>query len=244
MADTHVQHGKDVVSERVYRAHLRYGKDSAEDADVFCASEDRCSVIALGPSSSSGIASGAEGAARVGIWAFSHIRKRPFYQDDTRLLMRRVIKTVNLHLYRMGRQNNEKPKICTSFALFATGARKRWVVCAGNAYVYSVSDGQVDVIVQSQKPDAMGLSKRVPSYEFVSKPLAAVNSFIYFSDISCIKNPVVFCREVSSPRVSCDGDLMNVLSGALKHHAGGTEKGFSVFVLRFDVHEKDTLVIA
>jgi serine/threonine protein phosphatase PrpC len=112
---------------------------------------DECIVIADGAGDAAHGDVAATLAGETAIWGYKHIRQRPFYWADKRLLLRRIFRSSNITVWQKRREKGFETGLGASLAMVIIGGYKFWVGTAGNTRVLLYREGLIDVLTP---PDA------------------------------------------------------------------------------------------
>jgi serine/threonine protein phosphatase PrpC len=114
--------------------------------DYFCTYRDECIVIADGCSDIVHGEVAATLAGETAIWGYKHIRQRPFYWADKRLLLRRIFRTSNMSVWQKRREKGFETGLTTTLAVVIIGGYKLWVGTAGDTRVILYREGLIDTL--------------------------------------------------------------------------------------------------
>lgn len=124
--------------------------------DFFVNFNDECFVVTDGVG---GLPNG-NVAARLGaetaIWGYKHIRQRPFYWEDKKLLLKRIFRSANLAVWQKRSEFGFEAGLATTLAVAIVGTYKIWVGTVGDSNVLLFRDGLIDVLTPSDV-DEMGM---------------------------------------------------------------------------------------
>lgn len=132
---------------------------------------EECFVAAVGNDLGSSSHEGATLAAETAIWGYQHIRKRQYYWEDRRLFMKRIVKTVNLRLFQLQKDDARyKHRLFRSELVVAmTGERKMWCGLVGRGGMWRLRHGKITHALSSMKTFAsLGLQRKTPQSLFTS----------------------------------------------------------------------------
>ena len=139
---------------------------------------DECFVIACGASHE-----GASLAAETGTWSYEHIRKRPYYWEDKRLFMKRIVKTVNLRLFQLQKDPHYvKEQLRSEFIVVMTSEKKLWAGSVGSGSVWRIRNGEVANILTS--PAALiplGTQRKPPNSSFQAETFFPGDMVVLFT---------------------------------------------------------------
>jgi serine/threonine protein phosphatase PrpC len=122
---------------------MRVGKPKRNYFYIF---RDECIVVADGCRD---IVHGEDAATLVGetaVWGYKHIRQRPFYWADKRLLLKRIFRSSNMAVWQKHREKGFESGLTTTLAVVIIGGHKFWVGTAGDTKVLLYREGLIDIL--------------------------------------------------------------------------------------------------
>lgn len=87
------------------------------------------------------------------IWAYMHVRQRPYYWEDKHLFLQRIFRTSNLALWNKSREPEYRDGLASTLCVTIIGDKKIWIGNVGDSRVYFGRDGLIDELIspESQK---------------------------------------------------------------------------------------------
>ncbi len=155
-----------ITTTRVFSAWILCGETQGMNPTSH-ASSQTCHVIATGAPWCDDCTIASKIAARTGLWAYEHIRKRNTYRRNTREFAYRLVKTANLQLVKQqdicrfpGGLFSEF--ICTFFDEFSA-----WIIAVGRVRAYRIhAEGRIEMIASSDSDAVLGVTRNIPAYTF------------------------------------------------------------------------------
>ncbi len=121
------------------------GKRPSQE-DCFIHLNDECFVVADGVAGIPHGDTAARIAAETALWGYKHIRLRPFYWADKRLLLKRIFRSSNLTVWQKRRESGFESGLSTTLAVAIIGAQKIWVGSVGDTSIFLYREGLIDVL--------------------------------------------------------------------------------------------------
>lgn len=145
---------------------------------------DECFVIAMCTGGESA-AEAVKKAVESSIWGYEHTRTRPFYWEDKRLLMARVMRSANLGLYQYAKKMaHELPGV--SLAVSIVGNRHIWIGATGDFCVFRISDGAIETHRLSSHKAIVGRTRKTHQYDMFSQRFVPGETYIMATPASVI----------------------------------------------------------
>jgi len=114
--------------------------------DYFDSFQDECVVVADGVSDALHGDVAAKLAGETALWGYKHIRQRPFYWADKRLLLRRIFRSSNLTVWQKRREKGFETGLTTTLAVIIVGGQKFWAGTAGDIRILLYRESLIDIL--------------------------------------------------------------------------------------------------
>lgn len=152
-------------------------RDTQEDA--YASFSDECYAIADGVG---GMPHGEVASAlsvETAVWAYRHVRTRPFYWDDRKLFMKRIFRTVNMRIWQKRREEGFEDGLATTLAVVMIGQRTAWVGSAGDSSVFIMREGNLVKLTHEDRDESGLLTKVLGIARLGLVPQFASVRFLY-----------------------------------------------------------------
>lgn len=146
--------------------------------DYFINFNDECFVIADGVG---GVPHG-EVAARLAcetaLWGFKHIRQRPFYWADKKLLLKRMFRSSNLAVWQKRREEGFEAGLETTLLVAMFAAHKVWVGTVGDSSALLFREGLIDEMARHDVNENGNLTKVIGMQRLGIVPSISIEKFL------------------------------------------------------------------
>jgi hypothetical protein len=120
-------------------------------------------------------------AADTAIWAYEHIRTRPHYWEEKRLLLGRIFTTTNLRIFK---KRKRKRFAGIGLLIIITGMRKCWIGAVGAFSVYITRGSEVAALLGSKPAKSLlGVHKKCPVSRIVRPRFSVGDTIIGLSGV-------------------------------------------------------------
>ncbi len=116
---------------------------------------DECFVLARGVDSLPHGGQAAQLACETAIWAYKHVRLRPFYWTDKTSFIRRIFRSTNMTIWQKRREPGFDDGLATSLLVAIVGPRAVWIGNAGTSSAFFFKNGQL-IRITRQDTDEKG----------------------------------------------------------------------------------------
>lgn len=140
------------------------GNQSSQD-DYFINFNDECFVISDGVAMLPHGDVAAKLASETAIWGYKHVRHRPYYWADKKLLLKRIFRSSNLAVWQKRRESGFELGLATTLNVAIIGPNKIWVGGVGDSSVLLYREGLIDVLTspdideKGRLTNALGLKR-------------------------------------------------------------------------------------
>jgi serine/threonine protein phosphatase PrpC len=107
---------------------------------------DECFVVADGAGGMPHADTAAIVASEAALWGYKHIRLRPFYWADKRLLLKRIFRSSNMTVWQKRREAGFETGLATTLSVAIIGSQKIWVGSVGDTSILLYRDGLIDFL--------------------------------------------------------------------------------------------------
>src|SRR3989344_2568729 len=107
--------------------------------DYFANYNDQCFAIADGVGGMPNGQVAAKLACETAVWAYKHVRTRPFYWDDKKLFLKRIFRTTNITLWQKQREKGFSEGLATTLVFCIIGDHHFWVGSVGDSHAYQLT---------------------------------------------------------------------------------------------------------
>ncbi len=145
--------------------------------DAFLFFNDECFVMADGVGEMPHADVAATLACETAIWAYKHIRQRPFYWEDKKRFMKRIFRTVNMTVWQKQRESAFKEGLATTLLVAMIGPQFCWVGTAGDTAAFLWKGQGVTRLTQADKDPFGGLTKALGVRRLGMVPQYAAEKF-------------------------------------------------------------------
>lgn len=122
----------------LFAASQRQGERSTQE-DYFANYNDQCFTVADGVSGLPNGEVAAKLACETAIWAYKHVRLRPFYWDDKKLFLKRIFRSTNITLWQKRREQGFGEGLATTLMTCIIGDKSFWVGGVGDSHAYQLT---------------------------------------------------------------------------------------------------------
>jgi len=140
--------------------------------------KDECFVVADG---AGGLPHG-DVAARLGsataLWAYKHVRERPFYWADKKLFLKRIFRSSNMAVWQKRREYGFGAGLAATLAVAIVGTQNIWVGSVGDSGILLYRDGLIDLMTPADADEAGRLTNALGLKRFGLVPHIAVEKFL------------------------------------------------------------------
>jgi protein phosphatase len=187
--------------------------------DYFGTFNDECIVVADGVCDA---VHGDIAAVLVGetaLWGYKHIRQRPFYWADKRLLLRRIFRSSNLAVWQKRREKGFESGLITSLSVVIIGGQKLWVGTAGDTSVLLYRESLIDVLTPTDVSESGKLTRALGFKRLGLKPHIFVEKLLPRDIILVATSGVVDYLDEEQLRVTFEvtGDTQESVANAVIH---------------------------
>jgi serine/threonine protein phosphatase PrpC len=107
---------------------------------------DECFVVADGVGGMPHADTAAIVAGEAALWGYKHIRLRPFYWADKRLLLKRIFRSSNMTVWQKRREHGFETGLATTLSVAIIGLQKIWVGSVGDTSILLYREGLIDFL--------------------------------------------------------------------------------------------------
>lgn len=209
--------------------------------DYFANYNDECFTIAdgVGGLPNGGVASRL--ACETALWAYRHVRTRPYYWDDKRLFLKRIFRTTNITLWQKQREIGFEGGMATTLITCIMGEKSFWAGGVGDSRIYHLGDaGKLtslfpdDVDPSGKLTNALGTSRYGLVPHVVAKPfshrdvvLLVTDGISRYIDEDVLAKQLATCGETTQ---SLTSTVEEILRGAQQN--GSTDNMTAVVIKR------------
>lgn len=114
-------------------------------------------------------------AVETAVWAYKHVRNRPFYWDDKKLFMKRIFRSSNLRIWQKQKEDGFTDGMATTLLVMIVGKYNYWIGSAGDTSAWRVRNGSIKPLTQADRNErgsiikALGLKRLGLIPQFVSE---------------------------------------------------------------------------
>lgn len=112
---------------------------------------DECIAVAQALSEAPAGKIAVDHATETAVWAYKHVRTRPFYWEDKKLFMKRIYRTVNLSIWQKQKDPSLTGMLQCSLLVMLVGPRNFWIGAVGDCQALVVRDGTVTRLVRDER---------------------------------------------------------------------------------------------
>ena len=112
--------------------------------DYYNSFNDECFVIADGVSEMSHSEVAAKLAGETAIWGYKHVRQRPFYWADKRLLLKRIFRSCNLTLWQKRKEYGFEAGLGAALGVVIASTNKVWAGSVGDGSIFIYRESLID----------------------------------------------------------------------------------------------------
>ena len=209
--------------------------------DYFANYNDECFAIADGVG---GLPNGdvaSRLACETALWAYRHVRTRPYYWDDKRLFLKRIFRTTNITLWQKQREIGFEEGFATTLITLLIGERSFWAGGVGDSRIYHLGGtGKLaslfpdDVDPSGKLTNALGISRYGLVPHVVAKPLShndvlllATDGISRYIDEKVLAKQLAMCGETTQSLTSA---VEEILRGAERN--GSTDNMTAILIKR------------
>lgn len=127
--------------------------------DVCLVFSDECVVLADGVGGMPHGEVAAILAAETAIWAYKHIRQRPYYWNDKKLFMKRIFRTCNMTVWQKQREVGFQDGMATTLLVAILGPQYFWLGTSGDTAGYVWHHGDVRQLTPPNRDEFGALTK-------------------------------------------------------------------------------------
>jgi len=191
---------------------------------------DECFVVADGVGGMPHGDTAAILASQTALWGYKHIRLRPFYWADKRLLLRRIFRSSNLTVWQKRREYGFETGLATTLSVAIVGSQKIWVGSVGDTSILLYRDGLIDFLTPPDNDETGRLTNALGLKRLGLIPHIAVERFLLHDVVLLATDGVInFVNEDELRWVfEAVGDTKESISNAalhlleiVKNHGGG-----------------------
>lgn len=146
--------------------------------DFFSNFNDECVVVADGVG---GLPHGdvaAQLASETAIWGYKHIRQRPFYWADKKLLLKRIFRSSNLTVWQKRRERGFESGLATTLSVVIISTHAIWVGSVGDSGILLYREGLIDLLTPYDLDETGRLTNALGLQRLGLVPHIAVERFI------------------------------------------------------------------
>jgi len=144
---------------------------------------DECFVVADGVSHVPHGDTAAILASETALWGYRHIRLRPFYWADKRLLLRRIFRSSNLTLWQKQREHGFETGLATTLSIAIIGSQKIWVGSVGDTSILLYREGLIDFLTPADIDESGNLTNVLGVKRLGLVPHIAVEKFLMYDTL-------------------------------------------------------------
>jgi serine/threonine protein phosphatase PrpC len=139
---------------------------------------DECFIVADGVGDMPHGRVASEFVSETALWGYKHIRMRPFYWADKRLLLKRIFRSANLALWQKRREYGFEEGLATTLSIAIIGSQKIWVGSAGDTSILSYREGLIDFLTPPDNDERGRLTNALGLKRLGLVPHIAVEKFL------------------------------------------------------------------
>jgi PPM family protein phosphatase len=139
---------------------------------------DECFVVADGVGGMPHGDTAAIVASEAAIWGYKHIRLRPFYWADKRLLLKRIFRSSNMTVWQKRREAGFETGLATTLAVAIIGLQKIWVGSVGDTSIFLYREGLIDFLTPIDADSLGNLTNALGLKRLGCIPHVAVEKFL------------------------------------------------------------------
>ena len=180
---------------------------------------DECVVVADGESDAIHGDVAAKLAGETALWGYKHIRLRPFYWADKRLLLRRIFRSSNITVWQKRREKGFETGLATTLAVVIIGGQKLWVGTAGDTRVLLYRESLIDILTPADADSEGKLTRALGINRLGLTPHVAVEKMLPRDIILIATSGVVDYLDEEQLRVTFEvtGDSQESIANAIVH---------------------------
>jgi serine/threonine protein phosphatase PrpC len=192
--------------------------DARPQEDCFMHFNDECFVVADGVSGGHGKIA-ATLASETAVWGYKHVRQRPFYWADKRLLLKRIFRSSNLAVWQKKRETGFESGLATTLSVAIVGPNKVWVGSVGDSAMLLYRDGLIDVLTKSDTDELHRLTRALGFKRLGLLPHLKVEVFLPGDMLILATSGVTQFVAEDEIRTVCEatGDTTESIGNAVSH---------------------------
>ena len=133
------------VKARSTRVSILFAASQAQgerdtQEDYFANYNDQCFALADGVGGQPHGEVAAKLACETAVWAYKHVRLRPFYWDDKKLFLKRIFRSTNIALWQKQREIGFEDGFATTLISLIIGENSFWVGGVGDSRIYHLNE--------------------------------------------------------------------------------------------------------
>lgn len=145
--------------------------------DYFVNFNDECFVIADGVGGMGHGEVAAKLAAETAAWAYKHVRMRPTYWKERRLLLKRIFRTSNIAVWQKQREVGYADGMATTLVVLIVTHQRMYIGNVGDSSAYRFRDSVVDKLtIEDEDADGI-LTKVIGTHRYGLIPSMAIDDF-------------------------------------------------------------------
>ncbi len=167
------------------------------------------------------------------IWAYKHVRQRPYYWEEKTKLLQRIFRTTNLSLWQKRKESDFEDGLASTLCMAIFGKHKFWIGAVGDGRVYLIREGLVEELVSPESqsslqiPMALGYQKTGILPRLVSERFIAGDVLLLAtdgaSDVLTEEDIRSACEIIGDTQKSCEDGVQYILKRSLER--GSKENG-------------------
>jgi serine/threonine protein phosphatase PrpC len=187
--------------------------------DCFINFHDECFVVCDGAAITPHGNLAATLAAETAIWGYKHVRQRPFYWADKRLLLKRIFRSSNLTLWQKRRESGFEEGLITTMSVAIVSPNKVWLGSVGDSNLLLYRDSLIDVLTPSDIDKAGRLTNAIGVKHLGLVPHLATEVFLPGDILFMTTSGVTHFVSEEEFRVTAEmvGETSQSISNAVVH---------------------------
>lgn len=163
-------------------------RDTQED--YFVNFNDECFVIADGVGGMGHDEVASKLAAETAAWAYKHVRMRPTYWKERKLLLKRIFRTSNIAVWQKQREDGFTDGMATTLLVLIATHQRMYIGNVGDSSAYRYRDGAVEKLT-TEDEDADGrLTKVIGAHRYSLTPSMMIDDFFPNDTIALVTDGV------------------------------------------------------
>lgn len=214
--------------ERTLFACIQSQGKRPRQEDYFINYNDECFVVADGVGGEPHGDVASKFAADTALWAYKHVRLRPFYWEDKKLFMKRIFRSSNLAVWQKQRETGFEDGMATTLLVVMLGTKTFWLGSVGDSSAFFWNGNMLrkltteDHDTDGYLTKAVGLQRLGLVPQYISGSFAVGNSLLLVTDGVTNAVDSAFLQQTIETSGTTNEAMTTALSSLMK---AATQKG-------------------